>query len=151
MPVMTAGGRRAIGWAGIMLAGLLGLAAGTGCSLRPSAPENRATYFIEKLIREPEAIDDLRAVAIFPDDRGTESFLAALPARTALLYLRARARLGADLNIRSGHATAPAPDRRRVAVSVSEGPAIGVIEPVRFQVELVRRDDQWMVTGLSAD
>lgn len=151
MRFMTAGGGRGIGRAGIVLAGLLCMTIGAGCSLRPSAPENRAAYFIEKLIHEPGAIDDLRAVAIFPDDRGPESFLAVLPARTALLYLRARARLGADLNIRSSHAAAPAPDRRRVTVSVSEGPAIGVVEPVRFQVELARRDDQWMVTGLTAD
>lgn len=151
MRLMTAGGGREIGRAGTMLAGLLCLAIGAGCSLRPSEPENRAVYFVEKLIHEPEAIDDLRAVAIFPDDRGVEGFLSGLPARTALLYLRARARLGADLNLRSSHAVAPEPDRRRVTVSVSEGPAIGVAEPVRFQVELARRDDQWMVTGLTAD
>ncbi len=134
-----------------MLAGLLCLAIGAGCSLRPSAPETRAVYFIEKLIHEPGALDDLRAVAVFPDDRGPESFLDTLPVRTALLYLRARARLGADLKIRSSHAAAPGPDRRRVTVGVSEGAAIGIAEPVRFQVELARRDDQWMVTGLSAD
>jgi len=148
---MTAGGGRGIGRAGQLLAAWLCLTLIGGCPLRPSEPESRAAYFIEKLIREPQAVEDLQAVAVFPAERGPEAFLDDLPVRTALMYLRARARLGAELGIHTGGASTPAPDRRRVAVSVSEGLVIGATEAVRFQVELSRRDDQWMVTRLSAD
>lgn len=130
---------------------LLCLAATGGCPQRPTAPESRAAYFIEKLIHEPQAVEDLRAVAIFPDERGPEAFLDDLPVRTALSYLRARARLGAELGIHTGGASAAGANRRRVVVSVSEGLALGATEAVRFQVELSRRDDEWMVTRLTAD
>jgi hypothetical protein len=149
---MTAGGGRRIGQARQILAGLLCVVVLIGgCPQRPSAPETRAAYFVGKLIREPDAVDDLRAVAQFPEERGPDVFLDELPVRTALVYLRARARLGAELGIHAGTVAAPSPDRRRVVVSVTEGLAIGTTEAVRLQVELSRRGDQWMVTRVATD
>jgi len=121
-----------------------------GCPQRPSAPESRAVYFVEKLIREPQAIDDLRAVAVFPDGRGPAAFLDDLAVRTAITFLQARVRLDTDLRIHSRGASAPSPERRLVTVSVNEGLAIGTALSIQFQVELVRRENEWMVIHIAA-
>jgi len=147
---MMAGGGREYGWTWQALAGLLCIPLLTGCLQRPSAPETRAIYFVEKLIREPQSIEDLRAVAEFPGDRGPEAYLDVLPVRTALKFLRGRARLGAELVFHASAGNDADPENRRVTVSVNEGLAIGTTPAVRFEVELARRGDEWKVTRLTA-
>jgi len=137
---------------GRLLVGLLcGIAVGA-CDFRPSAPESRAEYFVEKLIHEPQAVDELRSVARLAEGESPDSLANDLPTRTALTYLRARQRLGAKFGLHVAGTQRPAPDNRVVNVVVSEGAAVlneGVA--VRFQVELQKQEDAWLVTRLRSD
>lgn len=134
-----------------MLAGGLCLLLVTGCLQRPSAPESRAAYFVEKLVLEPQALEDLHAVAVFPADGPADVLATEVPVRTALAYLRARVRLGARLGFHTGDVAKPSPERRQVTVSVSEGLTFGTRDAVHFQVDLTRQDGDWMITQLHAD
>lgn len=135
--------------AGVMLIVLAGLA---GCHLlRPSAPESRATYFVEKMVREPAAIDDLRAVMWLTGDQLPESFVTDLPTRTALIYLRTRHRQGVTLDFSSAIRSTPAPDRRTVRVTVRDRGAGKLAEPVLFDIDLEKRDTEWRVTRLTTE
>lgn len=148
MTIDPRGGIRPAGW---LAAAIAAAVAAGGCDVRPSAPESRAEYFVRKLVREPQALADLRAVAALPESGAPDDLLADLPTRTALTYLRARARLGADLGVHVAGTVTPAPDERRVEVVVSEGLAIGARPTVRFSVELRRTGDDWRVVRLRAD
>ena len=138
--------------AGRLLVGLLcGIAAGA-CDFRPSAPESRAEYFVEKLIREPQAVDELRGIARLAEGESPDSLAHDLPTRTALTYLRARQRLGAKFGLHVAGTERPAPEKRVVDVVVSEG-AVVLNEgaAVRFRVELQKQEDAWLVTRLRSD
>jgi hypothetical protein len=137
---------------GRLLVGLLcGIAVGA-CDFRPSAPESRAEYFVEKLISEPQAVEELRSVARLAEGESPDSLANDLPTRTALTYLRARQRLGAKFGLHVAGTQRPAADKRVVNVVVSEGAAVlkeGAA--VRFQVELQKQEDAWLVTRLRSD
>lgn len=148
---MMAARHGAILRAGRLLLGLACVAGFAGCDFRPSAPESRAEYFVEKLVREPQALDDLRAVAQLAEGEGPEALVRDIPTRTAVTYLRARLRLGADLGFHVAGLARDAPDRKLVNVSVSEGLAVGAADSVRFQVEMVRAGADWRVARLHAD
>jgi len=137
---------------GRLLVGLLcGIAAGA-CDFRPSAPESRAEYFVEKLIREPQAVEELRSVARLAEGESPDALANDLPTRTALNYLRARQRLGAKFGLHVAGTKRPAPDNRVVNVVVSEGAAVlNEGAAVRFQVELQKQEDAWLVTRLRSD
>jgi len=146
--------------AGRLLVGLLcGIAVGA-CDYRPgapptappSAPESRAKYVVEKLIREPQAVDELRSVARLAEGESPDSLANDLPTRTALTYLRARQRLGAKFGLHVAGTQRPAPEKRVVDVVVSEG-AVVLNEgaAVRFRVELQKQEDAWLVTRLRSD
>jgi hypothetical protein len=137
---------------GRVLVGLLcGVALGA-CDTRPSAPESRAEYFVEKLIREPQASDDLRSVTRLAEGESPDALANDLPTRSALVYLRARQRLGAKLGLHVAGTRRPASDSRVVTVVVSEGvTALGNSSAVRFQVELQKQEDAWLVTRLHSD
>ena len=137
---------------GRLLVGLLcGIAAGA-CDFRPSAPESRAEYFVEKLIREPQAVEELRSVARLAEGESPDALANDLPTRTALTYLRARQRLGAKFGLHVAGTQRPAPDNRVVNVVVSEGAAVlNEGAAVRFQVELQKQEDAWLVTRLRSD
>ena len=137
---------------GRLLVGLLcGIAAGA-CDFRPSAPESRAEYFVEKLIHEPQAVDELRSVARLAEGESPDSLANDLPTRTALTYLRARQRLGAKFGLHVAGTQQPAPDTRVVSVVVSEGTAVlNEAAAVRFQVDLQKQEDAWLVTRLRSD
>jgi hypothetical protein len=149
---MNAGRHGVIRCTGRVLAGLLcGVALGA-CDFRPSAPESRAEYFVEKLIREPQAVEDLRSVARLAEGMRPEALANDLPTRTALTYLRARQRLGAKHGFHVAGTRRPAPGSREVVVVVSEGlVALNEGAGVRFQVELQKLDDAWLVTRLHSD
>lgn len=146
MPEHSSLGR--IGWLAAATAATL--AAG-GCDARPSAPETRAEYFVRKMVREPQALEDLRAVALLPESGRPDELIADLPAHTAVTYLRARARLGAELGFHVAGTLQPAVDERRVDVVVSEGLGLGATPTVRFSVELRRVGGDWRVARLRAD
>jgi hypothetical protein len=148
---MMAVGRGAIRQVGRLVAALAAVAVVAGCDWRPSAPENRAEYFIEKFIHEPQALEDLRAVTQLPGAAGPEQLVTDAPTRTAVTYLRARARLGAKLGIHAAGTTQTATDRRRVRVVVTEGVAVGRADAVRFDVELQKTGEDWRVVSLGAD
>ncbi len=137
-------------WSAPAAAGLLLALGMAGCDFRPSAPESRAEYFVEKFIREPAALDDLRAVAALAETDSPETLLTELPARTAVLYLRARAQAGVSLGFHVAGSFRADDDHKTVDVVVSEDTALA-IEPVRFRVEMTRRDRDWWVTRLQAD
>jgi len=149
---MDAGRHGVARCAGRLLVGLLcGMAAGA-CDFRPSAPESRAEYFVEKLIREPQAVDELRGIAQLAEGESPDSLAHDLPTRTALTYLRARQRLGAKFGLHVAGTQRPAPDSRVVSVVVSEGTAVlNEVAAVRFQVELQKQEDAWLVTRLRSD
>src|SRR4030066_1767617 len=85
--------------AGQLLAGLLcGIAAGA-FDFRPSAPESRAEYFVERLIREPQDVDELRSVARLAEGKSPDSLANDPPTSNALAYLRARQRLDATFGL----------------------------------------------------
>jgi hypothetical protein len=140
---------RRTGW---LLVGLLCSVALGACDSRPSAPESRAQYFVEKLIREPQSVDDLRSVARLAENESPDVFATDLPTRTALTYLRARQRLGAQFGFHVAGTSRPTPDSRVVSVVVSEGmAALNEGSAVRFQVELQKQEDVWLVTRLRSD
>lgn len=135
--------------AGVTLIVLAGLA---GCHLlRPSAPESRAVYFIEKMVREPAALDDLRAVMWLAENQLPDSFVADLSTRTAMTYLRTRHRLGASLDFSSTVRSKPTPTRRTVRVTVRDPGAGKLAEPVLFDVDLEKRDTEWRAIRLHTD
>lgn len=148
MTIVGRGSTGHYGWlATAMLVAVLG-----GCELlRPGAPESRAEYFIKKLVLEPQAIDDLRAVAVLPSTAVPDDLLADVPTRTAVAYLRARTQFDADLGFHAAGSARPAVDESRVEVVVSEGLAVGVRQTVRFSVELKKVGDDWRVVRLRAD
>lgn len=149
---MNAGRHGVARCAGRLLVGLLyGVVLGA-CDVRPSAPESRAEYFVEKLIREPQAVDDLRDVARLAEGESPDALANELPTRTALTYLRARQRLGAKLGFHVAGTRRTAPENRVVNVVVSEGvAALNEGTAVRFQVELQKQEDAWLVTRLRSD
>ena len=120
------------------------------CDLRPSAPESRAAYFVEKFIVAPQAVEDLRAVARLGPDESPETLASDLPTRAAVGYLRARERLGAQLGFHAAGARREANGNRVVKVLVSEG-AIAKVAAVRFDVELHNQDQAWLVVRLQSD
>jgi hypothetical protein len=137
---------------GRVLVGLLCGGALGACDTRPSAPESRAEYFVEKLIREPQASEDLRSVARLAEGESADVLVTDLPTRTALTYLRARQHLGAKLGFHVAGTRRPAADTRVVNVVVSEGvAALGNGSAVRFQVELQNLENVWRVTRLRSD
>ena len=141
------------GWisASRMLVAIACVAGVAGCNLRPSAPESRAEYFVEKFIREPQAADDLRAVTQLAEGQSPDDLVTDLTTRTAVTYLRDRARLGAKLGF---HVTGMAQARAgnmKVNVIVNEGVAVGAADEVRFEVELQKSGQDWRVTRLHAD
>ncbi len=138
--------------AGRLLVGLLCGIAAAACDFRPSAPESRAEYFVEKLIREPQAVDDLRSMARLAEGESPDALANDLPTRTTLAYLRARQRLGAKFGLHVAGTQRPAADSRVVSVVVSEGTAVlNENAAVRFQVELQKQEDAWLVTRLRSD
>jgi hypothetical protein len=150
--MMNSGRHGVIRCTGRVLAGLLCGAMLGACDFRPSAPESRAEYFVEKLIREPQAVEDLRGVARLAEGESPEALVNDLPTRTALTYLRARQRLGAKQGFHVAGTRRPATDTRVVNVVVSEGlAALNEGTGVRFQVELQKQDDAWLVTRLHSD
>src|SRR4030067_911078 len=78
--------------AGQLLAGLLCGIAASACDFRPSAPESRAEYFVEKLIHEPQAEDELRSVMRLAEGQSPDSLANDPLTRNTLTYLRARPR-----------------------------------------------------------
>jgi len=124
----------------------------SACDFRPSAPESRAAYFVERLIREQPPVDELRSVARLAQDASPDTLANDLPTRTALVYLRARQRLGAVFGLHVAGTEQPAADTRVVSVVVSEGAAVlNEGTTVRFQVELQKQEDAWLVTHLRSD
>lgn len=137
---------------GQMLAVLLWLTALSACDIRPSAPETRASYFIEKLIVEPQNETDLRGVTGLPENQSPETLVKDLQTRTAVGYLRARHRLGAELGFHIAGTIRRANGDMVVEVTVSEGvPTVGKPATVRFQVELHNQNRQWIVVHLQSD
>ena len=138
--------------AGRLLAGLLcGIAAGA-CDFRPSAPESRAEYFVERLVQEPQAVDELRSVARLAEGKSPDSLADDPPTRNALAYLRARQRLDTTFGLHVAGTKRPTPDTRLVSVVVSESAtALNQGAVVRFQVELQKQEDAWLVTRLRSD
>ena len=120
------------------------------CDFRPSAPESRATYFVEKFIVAPQAVEDLRGVASLGADASPETLVSDLPTRAAVSYLRARQRLGADLGFHAAGVTRTASGSRVVKVVVSEV-AAAKEAAVRFEVELRNQDQAWLVVRLQSD
>lgn len=148
---MTIVGRATVGHHGWFAAAVLAAAVG-GCDLlRPSAPESRAEYFVRKLVLEPQALDDLRAVAVLPASAAPDALLADVSTRTAVTYLRARTQFDGRLRFNVAGSATPAPDERRVEVVVTEGIAVGTRQTVRFSVDLRRIDGDWRVARLRAD
>jgi len=138
--------------AGQLLVGLLCGIAASACDFRPSAPESRAEYFVEKLIDEPQAIDELRSVARLAEGASPDSLANDPPTRNALTYLRARQRLGVKFGVHVAGTRRPTPDHRVISVVVSEGvAALNEGAEVRFQVELQKQGDAWLVTRLRSD
>ena len=135
-----------------MLAVLLCLAAMGACDIRPSAPESRASYFIQKLIVEPQNETDLRGVTGLSESQSPETLVKDLQTRTAVSYLRARHRLGAELGFHIAGTNPLANGSKVVNIVVSEGAAtVGKEAAVRFQVELYNKNRQWLVVQLQSD
>jgi hypothetical protein len=137
--------------AGRMLVAIACVAGVASCNPRPSAPESRAEYFVEKFIREPQAADDLRAVAQLADGQSPEDLMTDLATRTAVTYLRDRARLGATLGFHVAGLGRAKGDHMLVVVTVNEGVAVGAADEVRFEVEMQKSGQDWRVTHLHAD
>ncbi len=127
-------------------------AALSACDFRPSAPESRATYFVEKFIATPLVVEDLRGVARLSEDENPETLANDLPTRSAVAYLRARQRLGAELGVHVAGTTRRANGNKVVKVVVSESKAASVKDgAVRFEVEMQNRDRAWLVVRLQSD
>jgi hypothetical protein len=148
---MMAGVRSGLVSASRMLVAIACVAGVSGCNVRPSAPESRAEYFVEKFIREPQAVDDLRAVTQLADSQNPDDLVADLATRTAVTYLRDRARLGANLAFRVVGARRAQGDHMLVSVMVSEGVTAGAANEVRFEVEMQKSGEDWRVARLHAD
>lgn len=133
-----------------VLVGAVLLVVMAGCPFRPTAPQSRAEYFIDKLIHAPQDTEDLRAVAWLTEGQNPEMLINDLPTRTAVTYLRARAHAGAALGVHAAGVTTPAPDRQRVLLDVTET-GVARAEPVRFETELEKREQEWRVIRLHAD
>lgn len=132
------------------LVGAVVLLVMAGCLFRPTAPQSRAEYFIDKLIQSPQDTEDLRAVVWLAEGQNPEMLISDLPTRTAVTYLRARARSGAAIGVHAAGVTTLAADRQRVQLDVTEtGTARS--EPVRFDVEMEQREQEWRVIRLHAD
>lgn len=129
---------------------LLCAAAFSACDSRPSAPESRASYFVEKFITAPQSTDELRGVARLGPDESPETLASDLPTRTAVAYLRARHRLGAELGFHIAGTSSRASGNRVVKVVVSEG-AAAKDASVRFEVELHNQDQAWLIVHLQSD
>ncbi len=122
------------------------------CDFRPSAPESRAAYFVEKFIAAPQAMDDLRGVARLNADQSPETLVNDLPTRASVAYLRARHRLGAELGFHAANTVRSATGNRVVKVLVSESTVVPAKDAaVRFEVELENRDQSWLVVRLTSD
>lgn len=134
-----------------MLVAIACVAGVASCNSRPSAPESRAEYFVEKFIREPQAAGDLRAVAQLAEGQSPEDLMTDLATRTAVTYLRDRARLGATLAFHAVGLGRAKGDRMLVAVIVNEGVAVGTADEVRFEVAMQKSGQDWRVTHLRAD
>ena len=87
---MNADGHGVTRCTGRMLVALLWLAGLGACDTRPSAPETRASYFVQKFIVEPQNESDLRAVTQLPENQSPETLVNDLQTRAAIRYLRAR-------------------------------------------------------------
>jgi len=148
---MKAGARSGLVSAGRMLVAIACVAGVASCNLRPSAPESRAEYFIEKFIREPQAADNLRAVAQLADGQSPDDLMSDLATRTAVTYLRDRARLGAKLGFHVAGMGRAKGESMLVNVIVSEGAAVGGADEVRFEVAMQKSGQDWRVTHLHAD
>lgn len=151
-PAMDAGRHGVARVAGRLLVGLLCGMAAAACDFRPSAPESRAEYFVERLIQVPQPVEALRSVARLADDASPDSLVHGLPTRAALNYLRARWRLGAKFGLHVAGTQRPSADLRVASVVVSEGAAVlNKRAAVRFKVELQKQNDAWLVTRLRSD
>jgi len=141
------------GWisASRMLVAIACVAGIAGCNQRPSAPESRAGYFVEKFIREPQAADDLRAVTQLAEGQSPDDLVTDMATRTAVTYLRDRAHLGAKLGFHVTGMTEVMPGNMKVNVIVNEGVAVAAADEVRFEVELQKSGQDWRVTRLRAD
>ena len=129
---------------------LLCAGAFSGCDFRPSAPESRASYFVEKFITAPQSLEDLRGVARLGPDESPETLMSDLPTRSAVAYLRARHQLGAELGFHIAGTNRRASGNRVVKVIVSES-AAAKDATVRFDVELHNQDQAWLVVRLQSD
>lgn len=131
---------------------MLWLAALGGCDTRPSAPETRASYFVEKFIVEPQNESDLRGMTGLSGNQSLETLVNDLQTRTAISYLRARHRLGAKFGFHIAGTSRRADGIKIVNVVVNEGVATVEKETaVRFQVALRNQDRQWLVVHLQSD
>lgn len=149
---MNANGHGLTRSSGQTLAVLLWLAALSACDIRPTAPETRASYFVEKFIVEPQNETDLRGITGLSENQNPETLMKDLQTRTAVSYLRARHRLGAELGFHIASTNRRANGDMVVEVTVSEGvPAVGKPLTVRFQVELRNQNRQWIVVHLQSD
>ena len=140
---------RCTGW---KLVALLWLAAVGACDSRPTAPETRASYFVEKFIVDPQNEDDLRSVTALSENESPETLVNDLQTRAAVSYLRARHRLGAQFGFHIAGTSRMKSGNKVVNVVVSEGVATaGKDAVVRFQVELRNQDRSWVVVRLQSD
>jgi hypothetical protein len=97
-------------------------------------------------------VEELRSMARLAEGESPDALANDLPTRTALTYLRARQRLGAKFGLHVAGTQRPTPDSRMVSVVVSEGTAVlNESAAVRFQVELQKQEDAWLVTRLRSD
>ena len=149
---MNADGHGVTRCTGRMLVALLWLLTLGACDSRPSAPETRASYFVQKFIHEPQNHVDLRAVAQLADNASPESLTSDLQTRTAVSYLRARHRLGAALGFHIAGTVRTSSGNKVVTIVVSEAVAtVSNDAAVRFQVELHQQNQAWFVTRLQSD
>lgn len=143
---MTSFRKAALIWTGVSL-----LAAAVALYVvhwRSGVPERRAEAFIEQMIIAPDATDELGALADLTPGARPDALVDGVAARTALAYLRTRARLGARvrINAKDGQML---DDHRQVTVTAREG--LAGVEALRFQVTLVQREDEWRVARVSAE
>ena len=135
-----------------MLVALLWAITLSACDTRPSAPETRASYFVEKFIIDPQNQEDLRSVTQLSEQESPEILANDLQTRAAVSYLRARYRLGAEFGFHIAGTNRMKNGNKVVNVVVSEGVAkVGKDAAVRFQVELRNQDRRWVVVRLHSD
>ncbi len=134
---------------------LAALMAVNGCDWFRDSPENRARFFLETLVREPDNRARLDELAMPNDSGGPESVLDGLGVQLAVGYLRTRHLQGMDLDFAVTVAQRSAPSHRLVRVAVAAQPA-GVRPEqngrIRFEVALEMSEGQgWRVTRVSAE